>query len=357
MKILRLSVFQKIAACLGIFLATAAHAQNNLTIALARNTITPAEETFTIAVPKQLGYFKEEGISVAIITTSGSTAALQAVANGSADIAYASSTTIASAVERGIPVKAFAGITVQWPYFIGVPQGSAIKTIADLKGRRIGVISLASASYADLKANLHLAGLSEDDVTIVAVGAGARAAAALRNNEIDAVDSYSDSFTVMRQNGVTLTLLPRPAEMEKLFSVTMVTSTKMLQERPQDLVRFVRAAYKGIIYTQLYPESALALSFAEYPQLAGSSDPGSQDARNTLEAMRIALGDSIPKDNADPATWGQWLNISNERWDALLKFAYQTGQIETQLTPAQVWDGSLMPQIYPLDIHSIVEKK
>lgn len=324
-----------------------------LTLALARNTLTAAEETFTYAIPKQLGYFSAENIEPSILQTDGSTAALQAVASGSADIAYASSANIAAAIDKGVPLKAFAGITIRWPYFIGVPKGSLIHSLADLKGKRVGVISLASASYADLRANLKLAGLTESDVTIVPVGAGARAAAALNAGDVDAVDSYSDSFTVMQQNGIALEMLPRPAEMDKLFSVTMVTSEKMLRQNPQQLAAFARAAYKGMIYTKLYPDSALKLAFAEFPQLAGADEPDGQQAQNTAEAMAIALADSVPADKPDPKTWGQWLNIPPQRWQAVLAFAYETGSTEKQLQVDDVWDSTLMPAIYDFDINTI----
>lgn len=331
-------------------LAGFAQAQEKpLTLALARSAITPGEETFTYAVPKQLGWFRREGLNVSLIKANGSTAALQAVASGSADVAYASSLNIAAAIDKGLPIKAFAGITVQWPYFIGVPPNSPIKKVADLKGKRVGVISLASASFGDLKANLKIAGLSETDVTVVPVGAGARAAAALKAGEVDAIDSYSDSFTVMKQNGVDLTLLPRPAQMAKLFSVTMATSVATLKNNPDALARFARAAYQGMIYTQLNPEAALKLSFQEFPELAGSANPTGPEAKNTLEAMKIALGDSIPGGNPDPRTWGNWLDIDASRWEALLAFAQDTGQTEKRLTPAQVWDGSLMKSIYNFD--------
>jgi len=320
-----------------------------LVLALARNAITPGEETFTYAVPKQMGWFKREGLAVSLIKTNGSTAALQAVASGSADVAYASSINIAAAIDKGVPIKAFAGLTVQWPYFIGVPPGSPIKKIADLKGKRVGVISLASASYADLRANLKIAGLTEADVTVVPIGAGPRAAAALKADQVDAIDSYSDSFTVMKQNGVDLTLLPRPAQMGKLFSVTMVTSAAALKSNADALTRFARAAYQGIVYTQLHPEAALKLSFTEFPELLGTSGPDSQEAKNTLEAMKIALGDSIPSGNPDPKTWGNWLDLDASRWEALLAFAHDTGQTEKRLTPAQVWDGSLMKNIFAFD--------
>ncbi len=338
------------ALCLGLMSSLSTQAQDKtLTLALARNAITPGEELFTYAVPKQMGWFKREGLAVNLLKTNGSTAALQAVASGSADIAYASSLSIAAAIDKGVPVKAFAGLTVHWPYFIGVPPGSPIKRIADLKGKRVGVISLASASYADLKANLKVAGLAESDVSVLPVGAGARAAAALKNDQVDAIDSYSDSFTVMKQNGVDLRLLPRPAQMARLFSVTMVTSAAALKNDPDRLARFARAAYQGIIFTQRHPEAALKLSFAEFPELAGSADPAGKDASNTLDAMKIALGDSIPGGSPDPEAWGNWLDIDASRWDALLAFAHETGQTDKRLTAAQVWDGSLMKSIFNFD--------
>ncbi len=73
--------------------------------------------------------------------------------------------------------------------------------------------------------------------------------------------------------------------------------------------------------------------------------------------VKIALADSIPADKPDPATWGEWLNLPADRWEAVLNFALDTGQIEKKMTVAQVWDGSLMPKIYDFDEKKIVEKK
>lgn len=335
--------------CLGVVASSFAHAQTKVTVALARNFITPAEEIFTIAVPKQLGYFKEEGIEVEILTTNGSSAALLALTSGDADIAYASSINLVSAIENGMPVKAFAGLTLVWPYYIAVPEGSPIQTVADLKGKKVGVINRASASYSDLQANLRLAGLSESDVTIIPVGVDMQAAAALRSNQIDALNNYSDSFATIQNSGLKLRFLPRPQELENLFSVTMVTSGQTLAQQPEMLAKFARAAYKGIIYTRQNPKEALALGCKEFPRLAGCDDLEGEKGQNTYGVMLMALGDSIPAGQSDPAAWGQWLNISQDKWQALLDFAHNAGKTQDKLTPEQVWDDSLMPKIYNFD--------
>lgn len=344
-----LSCFKRFLVFLLLCSTVGAIAQTKVSVVLARNLITPAEEIFAFAVPKQLGYFKQEGIEPAILKANGSTAAIQLVASGHAQIGFASSSNLAAAIEKGIPVKAFAGLTVRWPYDIAVLKGSDIKQLPDLKDKRIGVISLASASYADLKANLHYAGMSEQDVKIIPVGAGVQAAVALQNKHVDAIVSYSDSFTLMQQKGIELTLLPRAEQMNELFSVTMFTSQEILNTQPDLLVRFARAAYKGIIYTHLYSDEALLLAFKEFPELSGSRDPQGQDAQATKEIMLVALADSIPANQSDPAEWGQWLNISKERWQALLDFSYQTGLTDTSMKTEQVWDASLMDKIFDFD--------
>jgi NitT/TauT family transport system substrate-binding protein len=87
--------------------------------------------------------------------------------------------------------------------------------------------------------------------------------------------------------------------------------------------------------------------------LAGSADPAGKDAKNTLEAMKIALGDSIPAGDSEPKTWGHWQDIDSTRWEALLSFAAETGQTDKKLTPAQVWDGSLMNSIFNFDASKV----
>lgn len=330
----------------------------SITVAFARNTVTAAEEIFTYAVPKNLGFFDEENIEVDMVTADGSTAAIQALASGSAQIAYASSANILAAIDQGLPIKAFAGLTIHWPYYIGVPAGSDIKSIEDLKGKKVGIISLASASYADLKANLQIAGLTEDDVDIIPVGAGTSAAAALQNGEIDAVDSYTDSFTVMNNSGISLDLLDRPDKMSDLFSVTMVTTNEMLEQNPDALAGFVRAAYKGIVYSQVNQQDALEIGFAEFPVLPGAGDPTGEDAQESLAAMKIALLDSLPTDpSSNPNEWGDWLALSDQRWQSVIDFALTTDQITKELSVSDVWDGSLVSKYFEFDRTAVAETK
>lgn len=328
----------------------------SLTVASARANITPSEEVYAYSVPKKLGFFDDEGLDVELVTADGSTAAIQTLASGSADIAFASSVSILAAIEQGLPIKAFAAANLHWPYFIGVPADSDIKTPADLKGKKVGVISLASASDADLRANLALTGVSEDDVDIIPVGSGTSAATALENGEIDAIDTFGDSYNLMENSGLSITQLDRPQEIEKLFSVTMVTTDDMLEENPEALVGYARSSYKGIVYSQTNKKEALQLGFDEFPVLAGADDPDGPEAKTSFESFEMALSEWLPDDPAkDPNEWGDWVDVPDERWQAVLDFAVDTDQISKELTLDEVRDYSLTDEYLNFDRTEIAD--
>lgn len=92
--------------------------------------------------------------------------AITALGSGSIDIAAASSVGALAAQAAGAEVEAIAA-SYQSPsqYQIMVPKGSPIKTIADLKGKKIAVLR-ASAGEGFLIAALKKGGLSEHDVTL-----------------------------------------------------------------------------------------------------------------------------------------------------------------------------------------------
>jgi len=75
------------------------------------------------------------------------------------------------------------------------------KSVADLKGKRIGVS--APGSSTNMVANLVLsrAGLKAGDVSFIGVGTAAGALAALRSGQIDAISNVDPVMTMLEQKG------------------------------------------------------------------------------------------------------------------------------------------------------------
>jgi NitT/TauT family transport system substrate-binding protein len=149
----------------------------------------PALFYLPLNVTDRLGYFKDEGLDVAISDVSAGGRALQALMGGSADVVTGSfdHTIQMQAKQQNITAVVQLG---RFPGFVlGLigPKAAAYRGLADLKGMKIGITAPGSSTHFMALHMMAQAGLKPDDASFIAVGAGATAVAAVRRGEIDAV--------------------------------------------------------------------------------------------------------------------------------------------------------------------------
>ena len=157
-------------------LATSAAAETAVKVGWCARTVSSAAAPFAIAT--KMGWFKDAGISVELVPLPGSTDCVKLVGTG--DVAYAlpSVEPLASLRPQGLKAKVFYTAYQGNIYGPAVPADSPIKTLADLKGKKIGVQAMASAGYPVMRAIAASEGLDPDvDISIVVVGEGAQAVA------------------------------------------------------------------------------------------------------------------------------------------------------------------------------------
>ena len=82
-----------------------------------------------------------------------------------------------------------------------IPAGSSLKSVADLKGKKVGYISATTAQYFLLKI-LQNAGLTWNDIQAVPITT-ADGVTALVGGQIDAFASYGNSITAAKKQGAT----------------------------------------------------------------------------------------------------------------------------------------------------------
>ncbi len=156
-----------------------------------------------LTISEQLGYFKAEGLDVEISDFAGGAKALQALVGGSADV-------VSGAYEHTINMQAknqwirsfvLQGRAPQIAVGVSTKTMPRYKSLADLKGKKIGVS--APGSSTNMVANLVLsrAGLKASDVSFVGVGTAAGALAALRSGQIDAMSNTDPVMTMLEQKG------------------------------------------------------------------------------------------------------------------------------------------------------------
>lgn len=156
-----------------------------------------------LTITEQLGYFKDEGLEVEISDFAGGAKALQAVVGGSADVCSGAFEHTINMQSKNQYFRAFVmqGRTPQVAFAVSNKTMPHYKTIADLKGRKIGVS--APGSSTNMMANLLLTrgGLKPEDVSFIGVGVAAGALTALRSGQIDAICNTDPVITMLEQNG------------------------------------------------------------------------------------------------------------------------------------------------------------
>ena len=135
-----------------------------------------------LTIAESLGYFKAEGLDVTIVDFAGGSKALQAVVGGSADVVSGAFEHTLIMQPKGIRLRAFAlqGRAPQIVLGINPKTMPGYKSVADLKGRKIGVTAPGSSTNVLANFVLAKAGLKPGDVSIIGVGAGTGAVAAMR---------------------------------------------------------------------------------------------------------------------------------------------------------------------------------
>jgi len=75
------------------------------------------------------------------------------------------------------------------------------KTVADLKGKKVGVSAPGSSTNVMLNFVLAKAGLKPSDVSVIGVGTGSGAVAAMRSGQIDAMSNLDPVITLLMRSG------------------------------------------------------------------------------------------------------------------------------------------------------------
>ena len=156
-----------------------------------------------LTIAEQRGYFKAEGLDVTIVDFAGGARALQAVVGGSADVVSGAFEHTVNMQFKGQRMRAFAlqGQAPQIVLGVNPKTMAAYKTVADLKGKKIGVTAPGSSTNVMVNFILAKAGLKPSDVSIIGVGAAQGAVAAMRSGQIDAISNLDPVITLLQRSG------------------------------------------------------------------------------------------------------------------------------------------------------------
>src|SRR5262245_57961259 len=152
-------------------------------------------------VAAQQGFFKEEGLDVDIKPVARGSLAVEAIVAGSMQFAEVSDVVLFSAVDKGIPLVAIgAGSRGFTGKMVGAPSLGPVKSLADLKGKRIG-IQVGTGVHGVFLILLQKEGLSESDFRISNLRVTDMPTAMASQGTFDAVFGWDPMMTRIVQSG------------------------------------------------------------------------------------------------------------------------------------------------------------
>ncbi|MBS0303765.1 MAG: ABC transporter substrate-binding protein [Proteobacteria bacterium] len=156
-----------------------------------------------LTIAETQGYFKDEGLELTIVDFAGGSQALRAVVGGSADVVSGAFEHTVNMQAKGQRLRAFAleGRAPQIVLGINPKTMPGYRSVADLRGRRIGVTAPGSSTHVMVNFILAKAGLKPSDVGIIGVGASQGAVAAMRSGQIDAISNLDPVITLLARSG------------------------------------------------------------------------------------------------------------------------------------------------------------
>src|SRR5260370_20651926 len=208
-----------------------------------------------LTLAARLGYFTEQGLNATITDFGGGSKLLQSLIGGSADVvtgAYehtirmqSKGQDIAAVIELG----RFPGMVLA----VRKDKAAQVKSFGDLKGMKIGVSAPGSSTNFFANALIARDGVKPDEVSIIGVGTGLSAVAAMKKGEIDAIVNLDPVMTKLDQDGDIVILADSRTDEGnmKLFggnnpAAVVYLKTDFISKNPVTVQHLVNAFYKAI---------------------------------------------------------------------------------------------------------------
>ena len=213
---------------------------------------------------KDLGYFKEEGLDVEIISFEGGVGSLRVLLAGQVDLALTSGDPPIIARAKGAAIRLIYSSSPRLEAVLTV-QGD-IKELKDLKGRKIGIQE--PNGFADIFSRRALvkAGLKPADAQFISTSTAGRVPALVTGQVDTGVMHVEQAIRAIKRKPSLHNLMNFwEAFPEALYNV-IVTSEKKLKEDPEAVAGFVKAVIKANRFMYRNKEKTLdaAVEFVGY---------------------------------------------------------------------------------------------
>lgn len=227
------------------------------------------------------GYYKASGLDVTIEPGNGSAVAAQLVAAGRYDIAYADAAAVMNLVKDGAKITIVSTVLQSNPNQVTALATSGIKTIQDIKGKKVAIPNGYSQAAMFPLVLKHI-GLTKDDITLVNMPAESMVPSLLQG-QVDVILGSIDNFGVLlKRQGVRTVDFLFSDYGAPTVSTGIIVRNEFLQRNPDVVRRFVAASLKGWSAAIDDNAAALAAMSTLFPDAKKDLAQGQLDATMVL---------------------------------------------------------------------------
>ncbi len=302
----------------------------------------------------RLGFFKEEGLALDVISVTGSAVLLPQVASGQVHWGYANPDLAIIALAKGepLPVRFVMNWLRSQTFEFVVLDKSPVRTLADLKGKKLGVGALTWGNLPLSRAMLASEGLTwNKDVEVLPIGLGAAAWRRLQTGEVDAVNLFVGEHGRMELAGLPIRRLPMPEQFGSIFSNGFVVSEKLIAERPKFVAGFGRAVTKSWIACKANVEGCVRAYWAAVPTSRPAPD---KEADQLKTDMRQAMFDRPQIDAFGAGAAPKYGSFPETSWKRLIDVMRNEGQItRSDLDLGKLYTGQFIDEINRFDVSAV----
>jgi NitT/TauT family transport system substrate-binding protein len=282
-------------------------------------------------VAKAKGFDKEQGIQLDVIMNEDTVARNSSLAAGEVDLAGITLDAVIIARSRGVPMTVIGQSDFSFGGD-GIIASDAIKTVADLKGKRIACAE-GLPSHFFLLLVLSRQHLGPKDFTFVPADDGSQAALMFTSGRVDAAvtwDPWISKAESLTKGHVLITTRDIP---RALLGIVAANSD-LLPQRRDRIVRSQRAWFKAVEYCRKNPDEAaqiMAKEFnvpvADFKRMAGGAQIA--DLQEELSTFGTAQ---------NPGPIVPLANDANKMW-------LQSGAIKSAVNPADAINWTVVDEL------------
>jgi NitT/TauT family transport system substrate-binding protein len=268
------------------------------------------------SIPLTEGFWKAEGLDVEVVALSGATAGIQQVASGQVDFATVGGDALLLARAKGLKVKAVYTYARRSIYRIVVPDADSVKTLADFKGKTLGVPDMSAGSLPYARAALSSAGVDpQNGIKWLSVGIGGQAANAFRQKAIDGWAAWDTVIASLENNGFKFRYID-PPWIEEILGNVIVAREETIEKKPDLVVKVARGIAESSVFGLANPDGALRNHWKMYPETKPQvvNDETFRQARRIFDSRfdLTKLEPGVKWGENMPAQWKRMADISIE---------------------------------------------